>query len=367
VSFFRRIPLSPSQSIVSFLSGRIQTKFGGRVVFIPKPSQTKRTELPNAVSDPTTGWNLNSKRTGVIAVKMGMIHDWNNYGVMIPMTVLQIQDCQVIGVRTVETHGYTALQLGAINTKLRRVSRAMMGQFAKADVPPKKYLCEFHVTPEAILPIGSSLYARHFLPGQLVDVKGVSKGKGFQGPMKRHGFRGQPATHGASLSHRSHGATGARQDPGKVWKGKRMAGHMGSNVTFIYNLQVVEIYPEYNLLCVHGAVPGAPGTVIEVRDALANIFRNPPPFPTYIPKADEVQPEVLRLRYRNPWPVPNLEDYFWEHIKWEHGPERLVNNVWHPVFSAKLPMAVVEIILRRQEEIRLQKEQQKLLESRHRK
>jgi len=207
-------------------------------------------------------------RSGLIAQKLGMTRVFTDTGEHIPVTVLKVDNCQVIAHRTVEKHGYTALQLGAGRRKPSRVSKPERQNFAIAKVEPKRKVAEFRVSPENMIEVGAELTADHFIPGQLVDVTGTSIGKGFQGPMKRWNFGGLAASHGVSISHRSHGSTGQRQDPGKVFKGKKMAGHMGNERVTTQNLLVVKTDPERGLLMVKGAVPGHKGGWVLVRDAV---------------------------------------------------------------------------------------------------
>jgi large subunit ribosomal protein L3 len=207
-------------------------------------------------------------RSGVIAQKIGMTRVYNDAGEHIPVTVLRLDSCQVVAHRTVEKNGYIAVQLGAGVAKVKNTSKAMRGNFAIANVEPKSKLVEFRVSEENLIEVGAELKADHFTAGQLVDVTGTSIGKGFAGAMKRHNFGGLRATHGVSVSHRSHGSTGNNQDPGKVWKGKRMAGHMGSTRITTQNLEVVSTDEGRGLILVKGAVPGSKGAWIVVRDAV---------------------------------------------------------------------------------------------------
>jgi large subunit ribosomal protein L3 len=207
-------------------------------------------------------------RSGVIAQKVGMTRVYNDAGEHVPVTVLKLENCQVVAQRTEEKNGYTALQLGAGVVKVKNVSKAMRGHFAVASVEPKRELAEFRVSPENLIEVGAELTADHFVPGQFVDVTGTSIGKGFQGPMKRWNFRGGRATHGNSVSHRSHGSTGQRQDPGRVFKGKKMAGHMGDERITTQNLKIVKTDVDRGLILVEGAVPGAKGGWILIRDAV---------------------------------------------------------------------------------------------------
>ncbi len=206
-------------------------------------------------------------RTGLIAEKKGMSRVFADDGRHIPVTVLQIDSCQVVANRTNDKDGYTAVQLGHGLAKTKNVSRAMRGHYAKAKVAPKRRLVEFRVSEENLVDVGAELSAEHFLAGQFVDVTGVTIGKGFAGSMKRHNFGGLRASHGVSISHRSHGSTGQCQDPGRVFKGKKMAGHMGARRQTIMNLEIVRTDADRGLILVKGAVPGAKGTLVEIRDA----------------------------------------------------------------------------------------------------
>ena len=206
-------------------------------------------------------------RTGLIAKKMGMTRLFTEDGNHLPVTVLKVDDCRVISVRTAEKDGFTALQLGTGKAKVKNVSQAQRGHYAKAKIEPKAKLVEFRVSPDALLEVGSEVKATHFAAGQLVDVTGTTIGKGFAGVMKRHNFGGLRASHGVSVSHRSHGSTGQRQDPGKVFKNKRMAGHMGAAQVTTQNLVVVSTDAERGLILLRGAVPGYEGGFVLVRDA----------------------------------------------------------------------------------------------------
>ncbi len=207
-------------------------------------------------------------RSGVIAQKVGMTRVYNDAGEHIPVTVLRVENCQVVAQRTQDKNGYTAVQLGAGQSKVKNTSKALRGHFATASVEPKAKLVEFRVSEDNLIDVGAELTAAHFIAGQLVDVTGTSIGKGFAGAMKRHNFGGLRATHGVSVSHRSHGSTGNNQDPGKVWKGKRMAGHMGQTRVTTQNLEVVSTDSDRGLILVKGAVPGSKGSWIVVRDAV---------------------------------------------------------------------------------------------------
>lgn len=207
-------------------------------------------------------------RTGAIAQKVGMTRIFTEDGRQVPVTVLKIDNCQVVSVREQDKHGYTAVQLGAGNAKVSRVSKAMRGVFAAAKVEPKKKLAEFRVSPENILEVGAELSAAHFVAGQFVDIQGTTIGKGFAGVMKRWNFGGGRASHGNSVSHRAHGSTGQRQDPGKVFKGKKMAGHLGDETVTTQSLKVVGIDLEDNLVLIQGSVPGHDNGWVRITDAV---------------------------------------------------------------------------------------------------
>jgi len=207
-------------------------------------------------------------RGGLIATKLGMSSMFNDSGEVIPVTLLKVQDCQVVGHRTKERDGYTALIIGAANAKPSRVSKSMRTVFANAKVEPKVSVKEFRITEAAFLDVGTVLTSDFFKKGQFVDVAGVSIGKGFAGGMKRHNFRGLEASHGVSVSHRSIGSTGGCQDPGRVFKNKKMPGHLGDERVTIQNLQVVDTDVEGGLIMVKGAVPGSKGLVVYIKDAV---------------------------------------------------------------------------------------------------
>ena len=207
-------------------------------------------------------------RSGIIARKLGMTRVFNDAGHHVPVTVLKLDDVQVVAVRSKNRDGYTAVQLGAGVAKAKNVSKPMRGHFAKANVLPKSKLAEFRVGDDAVLEVGSTLVPSHFVAGQKVDVVGTTQGKGFAGAMKRHNFAGLRASHGVSVSHRSHGSTGQCQDPGKVFKGKKMAGHYGTERVTIQNLEIVRTDAERGLILVKGAIPGHDGAYVEVRDAV---------------------------------------------------------------------------------------------------
>ncbi len=207
-------------------------------------------------------------RSGIIAKKMGMTRLFMEDGRQVPVTVLQLDSLQVVAQRTLEKDGYTAVQLGAGTAKVKRVSKAMRGHFAAASVEPKRKITEFRVAPENMIAIGEEIIAAHYFEGQFVDVSGTSIGKGFAGVMKRHNFGGLRATHGVSVSHRSHGSVGMCQDPGRIFKGKKMAGHMGTTRITTQNLQVVRTDIDRGLIMVRGAVPGNKGGWVTVKDAV---------------------------------------------------------------------------------------------------
>jgi large subunit ribosomal protein L3 len=218
-------------------------------------------------------------RTGLIAQKLGMSRLFSDDGTHIPVSVLRIDGCQVIAQRTQDNDGYTALQLGIGEIKVKNVTKPVRGHFAKAGVEPKRKLAEFRVDPDMLVDVGAEFTADHFVPGQRIDVTGVSIGKGFAGAMKRHNFGGLRATHGVSISHRSHGSTGGRQDPGRTFKNKKMAGHLGTERVTTQNLKVVATDDDKGLIMIGGAVPGAEGSYVLVRDAVKRKLPKDVPFP----------------------------------------------------------------------------------------
>jgi large subunit ribosomal protein L3 len=207
-------------------------------------------------------------RSGVIAKKLGMTRLFMEDGKQVPVTVLQMENVQVVAQRTADRYGYSAVQLGAGARKPKNTTQAMRGHFALAKVEPKRKLAEFRVSPENLIEVGEEITADHYFAGQFVDVAGTSIGKGFAGGMKRHNFGGLRASHGVSISHRSHGSTGQCQDPGRVFKGKKMAGHMGAVRVTTQNLQVVRTDSERGLIMVKGAVPGSKGGWVTIKDAV---------------------------------------------------------------------------------------------------
>jgi len=218
-------------------------------------------------------------RTGLIAQKLGMTRVFDDQGTHVPVTVLKLDGCQVVGRRTSESDGYSAVQLGVGKVKVKNLNKAQRGHFAKAKVEPKRRVAEFRVSDDALLDVGAELSVSHFVAGQIVDVTGTSIGKGFAGVMKRHGFAGLRASHGVSVSHRSHGSTGHSQDPGKVFKGKKMAGHMGDRRVTTQNLMVVSTDEDRGLILIRGAVPGAEGGWVMIRDAVKQARPEAAPFP----------------------------------------------------------------------------------------
>ena len=219
-----------------------------------------------------------------------MTRVYSDAGEHIPVTVLRMENCQVMAQRTQEKNGYTAVQLGVGLAKVKNTTKAMRGHFATASVEPKAKVAEFRVSPDNLIEVGAEITADHFVAGQKVDVTGTSIGKGFQGVMKRHNFGGGRASHGNSVSHRSHGSTSQRQDPGKVFKGKKMAGHMGSTRVTTQNLEVVSTDVERGLILVRGAVPGSKGAWIYVRDAVKAALPENAPKPAAFRSANNVAP-----------------------------------------------------------------------------
>jgi large subunit ribosomal protein L3 len=226
-----------------------------------------------------------NQRTGLLAKKLGMTRIFRDDGAHVPVTVLQLDGLQVVAQRTTEKDGYDAVQLGWGKAKVKNVSQPNRGHFAKAKVEPKARLAEFRVAADALLEPGSVLSAAHFAVGQRVDVCGTTKGKSFAGSMKRWNFSGLEASHGVSISHRSHGSTGNRQDPGKVFKNKKMAGHLGVERVTTLNLEVAVVDTEKGLLMVRGAVPGAKGGFVLVRDAVKRARPADAPYPAALAEA----------------------------------------------------------------------------------
>ena len=229
---------------------------------------------------------MHGMRSGVIAQKVGMTRVFTEGGEHIPVTVLKLDNVQVMAHMTQEKNGYTALQLGAGSRKASRLTKSERESFARVKVEPKRTIVEFRVAPENLIEVGAVITADHFVKGQLVDVTATNQGKGFQGPMKRWNFGGLRATHGVSVSHRSHGSTGQRQDPGKVFKGKKMAGQMGNERVTTLNLEVVGTDVERGLVLVRGAVPGAKGGWVLMRDAIKRELPKEAPRPGAFRKAD---------------------------------------------------------------------------------
>ncbi len=221
-------------------------------------------------------------RTGIIARKMGMTRLFGEDGSHVPVTVLKVDNCQVVAVRTAEKDGYSAIQLGVGKAKVKNVGKPMRGHFAKAKVEPKRKLAEFRVAPDAVLDVGAEITAAHYVPGQFVDVAGITIGKGFAGVMKRWNFAGLEASHGVSISHRSHGSTGGRQDPGRTFKNKKMAGHLGVERVTTQNLKVVATDVDRGLIMIKGAVPGSEGGYVMVTDAVKRRRHKDAPFPAAV-------------------------------------------------------------------------------------
>ena len=232
-------------------------------------------------------------RTGLIAKKLGMTRIFKDDGTHVPVTVLHMDEVQVVDARTQERDGYTAVQLGWGKAKVKNVTNPNKGHYARVKVEPKKKLVEFRVAPDALLESGQTLTAAHFVVGQKVDVCGITKGKGFAGAMKRWNFRGLEASHGVSVSHRSHGSTGNRQDPGKTFKNKKMAGHLGVERVTTLNVEIAGIDADKGLIMIRGAVPGSKGEFVTVRDAIKKKRPDSAPYPASIltaPEPDSAEP-----------------------------------------------------------------------------
>ena len=232
-------------------------------------------------------------RSGLIAQKLGMSRVFAEDGTHVPVTVLKVDGCHVVAVRTQEKDGYTAVQLGAGAAKVKNTTQPMRGHFAKANVEPRRKVVEFRVSEDALIDVGAQLSAEHFISGQKVDIAGQSIGKGFAGAMKRHGFKGLRASHGVSISHRSHGSTGNSQDPGRVWKGKKMAGHMGDVRVTTQNLEVVSTDAERGLILIRGAVPGSKGGWVYISDATKKPRPDEAPYPAALLSDGVVEEEIV--------------------------------------------------------------------------
>ncbi len=234
-------------------------------------------------------------RCGVIARKLGMSRIFNDDGEHVPVTVLRMEDVEVLSVKSIAKDGYTSVQLGFSNKKLKNISKPLRGFFAKAKTEPKDKVVEFRVSEDAILNVGDKLGVNHFVTGQKVDVIGVSQGKGFSGAMKRHNFGGMQASHGVSISHRSHGSTGNSQDPGRTWKGKKMAGQYGNVRTTTQNLKVVKLLEDDDLILIQGSVPGSKNGVVLLRDAIKHKIPNEAPFPAGLRNDSKTNKDDLSL------------------------------------------------------------------------
>jgi large subunit ribosomal protein L3 len=233
-------------------------------------------------------------RSGLIAQKLGMTRIYTDEGQQVPVTVLKVDNCQVVAQKTAEKHGYTAVQLGAGTPKIKRLTKAERGHFAVAKVEPKRKVQEFRVSEDNLIEVGAEITVDHFVPGQYVDVTGTSIGKGFAGGMKRWNFGGLRASHGVSISHRSIGSTGNRQDPGKVFKNKKMPGHLGAERVTTLNIQVVKTDKERGLIMVRGSVPGVKGAWVSVRDAVKRRLPDTAPKPGALRGTAVSQAEALK-------------------------------------------------------------------------
>ncbi|GAM24283.1 hypothetical protein SAMD00019534_074580, partial [Acytostelium subglobosum LB1] len=280
-------------SVITDYASRLAMRGAGKAgsFYIPKPAFGQKPAPPPFLRDPVNGWTRLTHRVGAIGKKLGMTSIWVNREA-IPVTVIQLPNNQVVQVKHLVNDGVDSVQIGADEIRLKNVKGTLRGHFAKADVPPKRILMEFPVTRNAFVPVGTQITPRHFVPGQLVTIKGVSTGKGFQGGMKRWNFRGLSATHGVSVSHRSIGSTGCRQTPGRVFKGKKMPGRLGGESCTVFNLQVIQINTELGYIMVKGAVPGKKGGYLRIIDSRSNVWKKSPPFPTYFRQPGEQDVEL---------------------------------------------------------------------------
>ena len=241
-------------------------------------------------------------RCGVIARKLGMSRIFNDKGEHVPVTVLRLEDVEVLSTRSIKKDGYVAVQLGFNNKKLKNVTKPLKGFFAKAKSEPKEKVLEFRVSEDALLNIGDKISVNHYIPGQKIDVVGISQGKGFAGSMKRHNFGGMQASHGVSISHRAHGSTGNSQDPGRTWKGKKMAGQYGNVRVTTQNLTVVKLLDDDNLILVEGSVPGSKNGIVTITDAVKYNVPKDAPFPAGLRSSEnsnEAKEELAQVSEQN--------------------------------------------------------------------
>lgn len=273
----------------------------GSEILEEEPGYQEYIDWVNLTTPKDGKWHLNARRCGAIGVKVGMFPMWTEYLERISVTCIWIPECHVIQQKTKSKEGYNSLQVGAGSKKIKNVTKPLLGHFQKAGVEPKQVLAEFKVSPDCMLPVGHEITSKHFTPGQYVDIVAYSKGKGFQGGMKRHGFRGLRATHGVSVSHRSQGSAGPSGQ--KMWKGKKMAGHMGQNRVRKPNNFVFMIDTFKNCVFVKGSIPGAPGTFCLLEDALKKkqaMLKTPPPFPSnFEPRNETIKGAAALLKAKN--------------------------------------------------------------------
>lgn len=304
---FRSVAVSSSRLTAAASQSRTATaaapaSCGLLAVSSPFGQQQQRREISTGKIDQ---FHTHLGRTGLLAMKCGMMGHWDSWGKRHPLTVLKVEDCRVVQVKTLDADGYSALQIGGGQKKAKNTTKPLMGHFQKAGLDtPLRYLHEFKCNPDNALPIGYKLSALHFAPGQYVDCTSITAGKGFQGVMKKWGFKGQGASHGASKSHRSAGSTGQHQDPGRIWKGKKMAGRMGGKQATQQSLLVFRVDPEKNLIFVRGSVSGKKGTYVRIKDAILATTRRfiaeKIPVPTWDPsKAHPPEEE---------WNAPSLHE-----------------------------------------------------------
>ncbi|XP_028392353.1 39S ribosomal protein L3, mitochondrial-like isoform X1 [Dendronephthya gigantea] len=257
----------------------------------------KAERKPPVVEPEKATWSAGCKRVGAIGVKLGMIPLWLKNGRRVPVTLVQLKDCQVLAMRISRELGgnddITALEVGAVNENdLEKVNKADFGRFVKYGVLPKRKVASFPVSPSALLLPGTEILGGHFYPGQFITVQAKSKDKGFQGVMKRWGMKGQPASHGQTKTHRKMGATGGGGTPGRIWPGKKMPGHMGNKNRTVYGTKIYRINTKYNVLYIHGQIPGPNGGMVKVQDGVAG-HKEAPPYPTYLPHTHGPLPEEL--------------------------------------------------------------------------
>lgn len=306
----KRAPLTSEYTSLGHIKRRRTAIYDPGYWKVLKAQKPERVPVELPALEPRA-WGEESKRTGVLAVKVGMTQEWDANGVRVPLTVLWVDSCHVVQVKTEENEGYNALQLGVGSKRRKQLRATQAGHFERAGLDLKRKVKEFKVSRDALLPVGTELNASHFTAGQYVDVQGTTIGKGFQGVMKRWGFSGGPASHGSSKFHRGGGSTGACQDPGKTWKGTKMAGNMGNKKRTVLSALVYKVDPERNLIFIKGQVPGHAGNFVAVKDPQRVALDHAAvPFPTAILPEEQQWADLtiqVAVPEKNPFDAYNIE------------------------------------------------------------